>query len=461
MLSVVFPGAPRVLLGELSELEEDIDSGHELSDENGQRHETREHRYIVQLRLWLMICSGVRRSLIDIANERSVSYKPVPPPTFCRIGDEARFFTRPTWPPPAVLSLSNDARCRCGAPAIIDSPIILMDCYVYGSMQAFLVKIEVKPCSGCDSRLRQYAGPDLSDLGMFNYTNQSIFTHEILDLYTSHYTSHPSAFHAFCETIDNHYKLWGSEVPFVSNSVFRNIWFSWRAKQGSASNMLSSTRCPKCGPEPDIIILDAKTVGFKTGHVLDSLTPPTEVMPSAPRRGKVTPPPNPTCCIHGRTRQQAQALCRWRAGLQNGESSVRGIATMDNDVDNAADVDVDEQGAATQLDARTARRNQLDLENLNSMSTIVRDLKRQSPAVAALFNKYVNTKWEKREEAHRKPYFELLTQVRVGSWDELHCFANLLTRSWHTNLCCNLHPGHPGLPLDCSATEAKLQLTAF
>jgi len=272
----------------------------------------------------------------------------------------------------------------------------------------------VQACSKHPNSQTHYAGPDMRELGLFNFSNYSVFTHELLNSYTSRCFCHPAPFHAFCRTVRFDYQNHLSEHVFVNNDTFRKAWFSWMGIMqlfGTALNQ--SQQCPIRGPEPDVCIADAKTLGFQQQHLTSSLTPPTEVLRCAPKRADVRPLPESSACVLGDARRKGQQLCRWRASLtKHGASKVGNIdgELSDADVD-AADVDADETGAAKQSRARRNARDKVDKDNMAAMPQVVVALKKQSKVLGNLFDRYINTAWEDRKETKRRAFFVLLQQV--------------------------------------------------
>ena len=340
------------------------------------------------------------------------------PPPFCRVITDAEAWYPTVVPLPAFVALPDDAHCLCGALPDKSVPKKIVDnAFIYSSFGAKKVRVEVQVCSKYPGTRTHYAGPDMRELGLFNFSNYSIFTHELLNSYTSRCFCHPAPFHAFCRTVRFDYQNHLSEHPFVNNDTFRKAWFSWmRIMQlfGTGSNQ--SQRCPICGPEPDVCIADAKTLGFQQQHLTSSLTPPTEALLGAPSRADVRPLPESAACVLGDARKKGQQLCRWRASLtKHGTSKVGNIEGEMSDVD-AADVDADETGAAKQSKVRRDARDKVDKDNMAAMRQVIVALKKQSEVLGNLFDRYINTAWDQIKEAKRKAFFALLQQVRLLSF---------------------------------------------
>ncbi|KAG5642337.1 hypothetical protein DXG03_002985 [Asterophora parasitica] len=126
---------------------------------------------------------------------------------------------------------------------------------------------------------RRYIGPDPRELGIFNLNNRILFTHELLDDYTSVYTSSETPFTAWVTVTSRRYGSHPS-IPFVSEGTFRTAWFAYVNIQDFAKDM----SCPKCGPCPEDVIWDGISLGFSKKHILATLRPPTVSDPEAPVR---------------------------------------------------------------------------------------------------------------------------------------------------------------------------------
>ncbi|EJD39347.1 hypothetical protein AURDEDRAFT_29512, partial [Auricularia subglabra TFB-10046 SS5] len=192
------------------------------------------------------------------------------PPAWCRLpSDTAPWFPLVS-PLPAVLTLGPSPRCRCGSGAKSAAPVHRLQCVVYGSMRAEKVVIEVQACAAQDNL---FAGPDVRELGVFNYNNHRLYTHELLNKFTSSYSAHELPFHAFRTVTQRTYLENGCKVPFVNDDTFRTAWYSFMRIQ----DLGDSFRCDKCGPNPRVVLFDGVTVSYNTKHITSTLTPPTLV----------------------------------------------------------------------------------------------------------------------------------------------------------------------------------------
>lgn len=105
--------------------------------------------------------------------------------------------------------------------------------------------------------------------------------HDLLDEYTSAYTSSETPFVGWVTVVTRRYEINASEKSFLSEEMFRAIWFSYARLQQLNGDM----KCPECGPAPETVIWDGVTLAFSRKHVLSSLRPPTTLDPDSATRG--------------------------------------------------------------------------------------------------------------------------------------------------------------------------------
>ncbi|KAJ6465029.1 hypothetical protein C8R45DRAFT_939868 [Mycena sanguinolenta] len=228
----------------------------------------------------IFIVSRVRRSVLD---NKSVSYLPISPPPWASLDSDPDFYDRapPLESPPDALCLEESSSCCCSEPRRLYSrarPIIRAECIVYGLFRAWKTTIELQACSNPRCRHR-HIGPDGRERGIFNYNNRKLFAHDLLDEYTSAYTSSEIPFSAWVTVVSRRYKSHSepTEYPFVTAEVFRAAWFSYVKLQHLEGSMM----CPQCGSSPENTIWDGVTLAFNRKHLLPSLEPPTTSQPDA------------------------------------------------------------------------------------------------------------------------------------------------------------------------------------
>jgi hypothetical protein len=205
-----------------------------------------------------------------IRNVQSISYLPIAPPAWLQInGDQLK------GQPfnggkhlPDIFHLGNANRCTCGSqfPGV-DSTI--SDLTIFTSTIAIQKRIETSYCLKC-RYTKGRVGPDLGEFGLFNWNNRCAFSHELMNNYTSQFTSSITPFFAFHQTIVNMYLCEESPQSFVSLHLFCSAWFGFIRLQQLQTNM----RCSRCGPNPQIVIADGVSISFPRHRVL-GLRPPT------------------------------------------------------------------------------------------------------------------------------------------------------------------------------------------
>lgn len=166
--------------------------------------------------LLLNACAADKQSLLDLYDERSVSYKPVGPPLWARLwSDKAPTFDLVN-PIPAHFELGKDPQCRCGSGPKKNAPVRVIKSVLYTTSRAYDVTVAVQACSTCDTRRRQDAGPDLREFGIFNFNNARLYSHELLDQFTNAMTATETPFHAHRLFVERSYISQHSPREFVS-----------------------------------------------------------------------------------------------------------------------------------------------------------------------------------------------------------------------------------------------------
>ncbi|KAG5633745.1 hypothetical protein H0H81_005593, partial [Sphagnurus paluster] len=192
---------------------------------------------------------------------------------------------QPCREPPPVIRLNRDSTCICEgrerAQYDPTKPTFQRDCVIYGLAGAVRTSIELQKCPICPGRRRRYVGPDPRTEGLFNYNNRILVTHELLDDYTSVYTSSETPFTAYVTVMQRRYNSnQAASSEFMPEAMFRAVWFAYVNLQDFCGDMC----CQRCGPSPQDIIWDGVTVGFNQKHLLPSLRPPTISDDGAPIR---------------------------------------------------------------------------------------------------------------------------------------------------------------------------------
>ncbi|CAK5267400.1 unnamed protein product [Mycena citricolor] len=206
--------------------------------------------------------------------QQAISHLPVLAPTWASLTSDPVLYQRSApAAPPEIIKLTETSSCLCTKPRYrfqLAAPTLSQSCIVYGLSSSSRVTIELQRCQNprCSHR---FIGPDCRELGIFNYNNQRLFTHELLDEYTSAYTSSETPFSAWVSVVSRRYALHNSTHTFPSPDIFRSAWFMYVSLQYLDNSMI----CPRCGPNPDTTIWDGVTLAFNKKHLLSSLEPPT------------------------------------------------------------------------------------------------------------------------------------------------------------------------------------------
>ena len=183
---------------------------------------------------------------------------------------------------PETIEITELASCSCANPRNKYSPIYptsTRPCVIYGFSHACSSHIELQACLLCR---RRWIGPECSDLGLFNFNNRVLLTCELLDDYTSAYTTSETPFAAWVTVTTRRYESQQSEFKFMTEQMFRAVWFAYIKLLYLEGDM----QCPHCGPSPETTIWDGVTLAFNRKHLLPSLQPPTVICDDSLNRGR-------------------------------------------------------------------------------------------------------------------------------------------------------------------------------
>ncbi len=212
------------------------------------------------------------------------------PPVWCSLPTDQNLYSRPQpiEGDPGTIELDDRAQCTCGTKYDPSLPTSRIPCVVYGLLKAVNAKIQVQKCRTCDPRRRKFIGPDGRERGLFNWSNQILFTHDLLDDYTSAYTTSETPFSSWEMVIDSRYETYRSPHPFVRVGTFRSAWFAFVQLQDFSNDMT----CAICGPSPEDVIWDGVTIAFDKKKILPSLQPTTTTSTDSPVRENIRYHPN-------------------------------------------------------------------------------------------------------------------------------------------------------------------------
>lgn len=218
----------------------------------------------------------------------TVSYLPIRPPKWAFIPSDD-----PLYPLPLPIRSNNsytfklqaDSACLCPTGRSLydpSSPTIFRTCKLYTLATVFEVELELQKCPTCPPKRRRYIGPDLREHGVFNYNNSILATHDLLDAYTSAYTTSETPFISWVTQTSRLYA--GVDTLFMGSDLFRSVWFAYAYLQHFVGDM----SCTLCKGNPDTVIWDGLTLAFGKKHLRDSIRPPTVSHPESAIRRKVS-----------------------------------------------------------------------------------------------------------------------------------------------------------------------------
>lgn len=209
--------------------------------------------------------------------DRGISHLAILPPKWASLDTDRALYARPdpviVAPQMIPLDVNSRSNCLCQSKFDVSRPVIVQECTIYTLNKALPSKIQVQPCPTCPAIHRRYIGPDSRELGIFNLDNEKLFAHDLLDEYTSAYTSSETPFVAWTLVLSRRYEIHNSALPFVNDDTFRDAWFSFSLLQDFEGDM----RCTQCGPTPEDVIWDGVTLAFNKKQLLTSMRPPTSL----------------------------------------------------------------------------------------------------------------------------------------------------------------------------------------
>lgn len=219
----------------------------------------------------------------------SVSYQCLSPLCWARILSDPPAKNRVTLDvPPTLFSLGNGDSCCCTRSRELFNPLgptFQKECIIYTLTSAFKAVIILQKCSQCT---HWCIGPECSALGIFNFNNWSLFTHNLLDNYTSAFSLSETPFVLWVQTVSRRYQTRGLAIQFANKKLFWSSWFSYVRLIDFGNDMV----CPSCGPNPDSTIWDGVTVSFSWKNLMPMLWPPTTIGNNSVSRSHVHPIPN-------------------------------------------------------------------------------------------------------------------------------------------------------------------------
>ncbi|EAU92068.2 hypothetical protein CC1G_06055 [Coprinopsis cinerea okayama7 len=295
-----------------------------------------------------------------------VSHLPINVPTWASLpSDPLHYPTPPPFrsPPDHPFLLDSQSSCPCPEGRTFydeGRPSELRQCKIYTLCGVLVHLIQLQPCPRCPPSRRRFIGPDLREKGLFNFNNTILVSHELLDEYTSAYTSSETPFSSWVLHLSRRYRATGDS--FMGEDLFRTVWFSYVSLQGFSSDM----KCSRCGDYPETVIWDGITLAFGRKHLTSTLKPPTKVSDSSLVRRNVRYNPRQQLILDAALRKQVR------------------LAVDPPSLD--ALTELEEEGAITSSPSKGRSRELKAIgEHLNRVNTVKESLEEICPALGALF----------------------------------------------------------------------------
>lgn len=223
----------------------------------------------------------------SLQRDHAVSYLPILPPQWAALDTDVDLYRRA---PPLrdgieLLELHDSvSSCACldGGRAFYDAnlPKVVKECRVYTLTRAYKAKIELQKCPSCPKTRHRYIGLETREIGLLNYNNSSLYSHELLEEYTSAFTLSETPFNAWSKHIARRYGSDHNSLPFVEGKTFRAVWCAYARLLHLEGDM----SCRRCGDCPETVIWDGVTLAYAKRFVTKSLKPPTTVDEDVPVR---------------------------------------------------------------------------------------------------------------------------------------------------------------------------------
>ncbi|KAF8990382.1 hypothetical protein BDQ17DRAFT_1194969, partial [Cyathus striatus] len=171
---------------------------------------------------------------------------------------------------PTLIELGDNPWCICGSGIEEAGDLLEKLCIVYGMKSAFQTNIQLHSCLKCRN---QYIGPECREIGLLNLNNRSLFTHGLLEHYTTTFTSSETPMAAFTTDTAQTYMSSGNGIPFVSNATFCAAWFAYADLVVLENDMV----CEICGLSPKEVIFNGVSISFSHKQIQDTIKPPTTI----------------------------------------------------------------------------------------------------------------------------------------------------------------------------------------
>jgi hypothetical protein len=355
---------------------EDVHGGQELYDQTGEWNHSSQTSEDLTWPQWTV--PKVRKAK-TAGSDKSVSYKPRPPPVWASLPGDAMIPAPFCATPPDRLELTEEASCCCSENRNYFRPLDTSSisehaATIYGLSEALTTTVQLQSCY-CK---RRFIGPDCLSYGIFNYNNKTLFTHEILDEYTSAFTTSETPFSSWVLVISRRYAIRSS--VFCSAEIFHSAWFAYAKLLALDGDML----CQKCGPSPATVIWDGVTLAFNRKHLLPSLEPPTISQAASIVRETTTYVSGQQLLSDSLSRKLVRKVVSGPPLLfGNGVDGKTPSSRLDEEDEDEDEDDFDDGGKKS---SKSSRKKKDLLERLDAIPTAISRLAGKNEPLSRLFN---------------------------------------------------------------------------
>jgi len=224
---------------------------------------------------------------LERRNERSILSLPRPPIPFATLPRESPTVFDVDYSSLTLLrrrSGSNTSgmverpRCVCDTMAADLETVIVAPCTIYDMDRTYSSQIQLYRCDKCD---KFSAGPDLGDLGLFNFDNRTIVAQRLIHKFDIYFSGQEGTLSHFCNMVGREYQMKLSDPPkFLHVDEFRRTWFSFVRLQQFEDDKV----CPICRESPGCLVADGVTIATLAAKATGSISPPTVPHDNSPVR---------------------------------------------------------------------------------------------------------------------------------------------------------------------------------
>lgn len=317
----------------------------------------------------------------------------------------------PTVQAPELITLNPDtASCYCRSErGIYDRSLDSQrqPCLIYGLTGVWESTIEVQRCSACRYR---FVGPDCREIGLFNWNNHVLVTHQLLEDYLNTFSASETPITAYVNVMTRRYQSTGLH-PFLSQHRFRSVFFSYARLLQLDGDMI----CSLCGENPDVLIFDGVSLSFDQKNICASLRPPNKIDPSrSPVREKTVRLRDLQFITDSSLRRNIRKILSGPSLQSTNFSSHNNSGNVnfeEDSVESGSSSEEDVRRNMSRRQAAKAKREQELLQRFKLIPDVVSSLQVVDAALGAVFDRWFGTAAILNRKIAPQVYHDLFIQV--------------------------------------------------